>query len=884
MSATRLARIPYDHVVAELAAFPIASEAALALAPVMLDPRLCGETGRLWRATESALTGAFPSLSIDETVALRDRLWFGSLQPQPLDQYLRGVANLFLESRGDVAVPRLPRNEQIQSGANHAHTAIARRASLWLGFALPADLFLAALGDGVRSPTKIDLLAPALARQLREQRFAETHLHFGAALEFPLLWNMVLLGLADPALRSDAFRSAGAAFAEGATMAPWLLRAALARCILADYLVRRLPGQALFEHTRTDFYRRVSRHVGAAGFTQLLWALEELGRGRLDDTHERSFSVLKSLYAQLTGIGTVAAPRRLAHASNADPLHPVLPTKAGHSPEVRFVALALRHLERARANGKEDAQFARLFWQIVRVRSLFYRHVVQRPLTPGLQWFVRTFGRARPARQSLHSETLFESAAHLCGAGVGLRSLEVRTSPEASVGLLQRFTTTLDDAARRLGANYPDLEFALVFHFTKRREGGADAGTPRAGWRASNADPRSSDRGGGNPSGFRYARFYSQRRSEAQALAWLLCHRPLSVQFVRAVDVCTDELGVPNWVMAPLLERVRRAADEGTLALRRLCGWAPPPLRTTVHAGEDFVHLLTGLRHVDEAIEQLGLREGDRIGHGLALGLDAVRWAGHTGRIAMLSEDRLFDLVWEWNWRGQRGGDQHAGRSVFLTREIAALSQNIFEESITPYELALLREDLCNPYRLRMAGFPDRPPPTAHAVQRDARLRRLVRFLTDAALFDRGRQTMWVDPCEEGETLHRLQAELRTKLSVRGLTVEVNPTSNLLIGDLGDLTTHPLWRMQPPRGGGDAPPLSICIGSDDPLVFASNLRQEYQFLADALTLAGLSDDEARGWIHNVRSQGLDSRFTEPRRISDPIPSLLNVNLPLVSLV
>jgi len=81
----------------------------------------------------------------------------------------------------------------------------------------------------------------------------------------------------------------------------------------------------------------------------------------------------------------------------------------------------------------------------------------------------------------------------------------------------------------------------------------------------------------------------------------------------------------------------------------------------------------------------------------------------------------------------------------------------------------------------------------------------------------------------------------------------VNPTSNLLIGNLGDLTVHPLWRLRPPREGDGAPPVSVCIGSDDPVVFGSNLRQEYQILCDAMTLAGLSDEDLASIFADVPS-------------------------------
>ncbi len=60
-----------------------------------------------------------------------------------------------------------------------------------------------------------------------------------------------------------------------------------------------------------------------------------------------------------------------------------------------------------------------------------------------------------------------------------------------------------------------------------------------------------------------------------------------------------------------------------------------------------------------------------------------------------------------------------------------------------------------------------------------------------------------------------------------GLAVEINPTSNFLIGNLGEWRRHPLFRMNPPDGGG-VNPVPLVVGSDDPMVFATGLPDEYQ--------------------------------------------------------
>ncbi len=479
-------------------------------------------------------------------------------------------------------------------------------------------------------------------------------------------------------------------------------------------------------------------------------------------------------------------------------------------------------------------------------------------MIPGLQWFIRFYGRLSPARRPLPRRAQMESAADIVG-WVTATSLELRSSPEDSISSLREFVHAAADVSApwsRLACqpedepfdSHPPCEIGLVFHFTKDRGGGARDGTPRPHWNRSHADPF------GNPTTYRYARYYHEKYREALTLASLLRHNPLMLDRVRGLDVCTDELGVPNWVLVPLIACVREAAEEAATAARRLHGRSLPSLRMTAHAGEDFVHLLTGLRYVDEAIEYFPLREGDRIGHGIALGIEPREWAQHASRLPVMREERLFDLVWQWSWYGRAGGGPDRQRQYLLDYEIAEHSERLFGQPVTPYDLESLRQALFAPdprlwqtgflhrtppldvaldtnigpdIRLSQTGFPDGPPPSDATLIEHHYLYRLCRYLRDPTLFERGREVVWVAPGAQGEELVYLQGELRRKVGLRGITVEVNPTSNLLIGDLGDLTGHPLWRLRPPRPGSvDIPPVAICIGSDDPVVFGSDLREE----------------------------------------------------------
>jgi hypothetical protein len=871
VSASRLAGIPIEHVIAEIAAFPLASIASLELCSAALDPRITGGTMALWRRAEAALVTGFPAFSLDEVAALRDRIWFpdGSDLSIPLHRYLRSLARSFLTDVGSEAHPCLPPTDRWERSNPDIHGALARSAWRWMSLALPADLLLGALGDSMRGPSRVQCLTPVLRTHLSDSGFAETHLHVGAAMDFEWFWALTMAGIGRPEIRPDAFKSPGAQLAEGKLLSPWLVRAAIGRWLLASFL--REGRATLLEYLHGSVRRRLERRLGPGWFSALLRVLVDLETGQLGT--DVDYPLLQALYSQLaqpSSIESLSAPT----PGDADPIAAVL-NPAPRTPEVQLVALALAYLEQRQRDRRPDGHFAALFWQIVRIRSLLYRHVVLRPLTPGLQWFVRFYDRGRPGRRGLDSRVLLESAHLICGGGDGLRSLEVRTAPDPSSSEQQRYVEAIARVAaiwRRPTAG-PGAreghgpEVGLVLHFIKDRAGGIRTGSPAAYWLGSNADPGTlSGPRASNPTGYRYASYYQTQRRSAMSVEWLLRHRPLSLEILRGFDVCTDEVAVPTWVIALLLQRVRTAAEDGAQAFRSWFGWSPPLPRTTVHAGEDFVHLLTGMRLLDEAIEGLGLTAGDRLGHGLSLGMDPWDWASRAGRVPVAREDRLFDLVWESQFYASHGGCSDPSRLGLLHREIPALSEAVFGAGVSAGDIENLWHDLLDPWMLYRAGFPSGPPPSPSLTQHDPRLHRLIGYLTNSQTFERGRASIWVETALEAKALAGLQAELRRKVGRIGITVEVNPTSNLLIGDLNDLTRHPLWRLRPirPRDD-DTPPVPICVGSDDPLVFNSSLPLEYQSLCDAMALTGHSEEEIRRWVSRTRETGVETRFTTPAR-------------------
>ena len=64
--------------------------------------------------------------------------------------------------------------------------------------------------------------------------------------------------------------------------------------------------------------------------------------------------------------------------------------------------------------------------------------------------------------------------------------------------------------------------------------------------------------------------------------------------------------------------------------------------------------------------------------------------------------------------------------------------------------------------------------------------------------------------------------------------------------------------------------MRMCIGSNDPITFATRLPEEYQLLADAMTEARLAMHQVDAWLERARAAGMNTRFTVPR---SPVASL-----------
>ncbi len=871
--------IAYYLLAAEAQAWPITSRASFDAGTIALERQSPGVLERategLARSLEEHLRPRAAGMSVEVLRQLRDHAWFATgvdRQPDsarvPLTHYLRRLAQEYLEHRGpSVGLCYSPSVSAAAAAGDMCDEAERAARWRWLSFLVPPDLLIGALYAGTRNEPpsdQVSLATPQLAQVLGDQ-VADTHLHLGAAFSFGRLWASLMRALADRGFDLDRLRSAPLApFGSGECFGRTLLAAAIARTLIAAFLWQR--ALEVRHRTFADFWTasegacrigKALRWLGtpAEGFDRLSDALALLIKrdagpktaalGPTTTNPGMSLATLHALYRKLIGPNPRWRGGNVGRPIIDDPLADWLTSKPGRAlPETRLVTNALDYLSLS-----SDPDFELAFWQYQRVRCQTYQYLVESPSTAGLDWFKRHYDRLQIFRARLDRSAVLV-AMQLESLDIGLGAMEVRTSPDSRWSdVRDRVRSVASQAASyQQTPSTKRPEIGIILHFLKGE---------RCVCGRTFADPRH------RAYRSRYAPWFIRSLQQAQAIATLLFFQPELLVLLRGVDVAAVELAIPTWPLVPLFKLLDGASVAAAAQLaRQEPTWHVTPLRHTLHAGEDYRRLVEGLRRIHEPIEFGLLRPGDRIGHGFALGVDPARWALAARTIAQPREDRLDDLLWELQHYGSAQWLPHAARLEFVRAECVRLARLIYEDtSIDPDRLVEARKLRHSPDFLAQINYPFMRArrPTRRSPQAIA-----WRHLVDPGVFERGQvpEIITADSSEVA-VLQVAQRWLSGLLARLEITIESNPSSNLLIGDLLQMEDHPLFRLQPlpdqPCPNGHS--VLVSINDDDPMSFATRLADEFAHLYFTLLRRGLPAQETLRFIGQLRENGWRSRFT-----------------------
>ena len=314
-------------------------------------------------------------------------------------------------------------------------------------------------------------------------------------------------------------------------------------------------------------------------------------------------------------------------------------------------------------------------------------------------------------------------------------------------------------------------------------------------------------------------------------------------------------------------------------------------LRLSVHAGEDFNHIVSGMRRIDETIRFYNMGRHDRLGHAFAIGVDPKAWIHANGDIFVTQLEYLDNLVWL-----QRYAEEVADvcrPAIKLARRyerfIAKLSRQIYGKSYPSadlYEAWKLRQ-YC-PYLLlsttdyehsalqdayRRAVLPDSQSKPSEEI-----LELYRRYHRNAHVRKEGNKVIRLvfDPTDTGDDLkisfidlelyEAVQDAMLQKIAEKEIIIEANPSSNIYIAHLNSFEEHPIFRWHPVNGlsheaeqynrfGLRKGKVQVCINTDDPAIMPTTLYIEFKQLKLAAKRKGYHLPDIEEWLEELRALG-----------------------------
>lgn len=419
---------------------------------------------------------------------------------------------------------------------------------------------------------------------------------------------------------------------------------------------------------------------------------------------------------------------------------------------------------------------------------------------------------------------------------------ETRIAPPRTINKFQKTrqqaTSLIDDDGQR------NMEWSFIFHFLKIHDR-----TP--------VDPRMRD-----------TVMRQHTATQGKTLRTLLesdeCRR-----FISGIDAASSELACRPEVFAQVFRYLKRAGYSATF-----------------HAGEDFYDIADGLRTIFEAMRFLDLDSGDRIGHAIALGINASDFYNERRNyIALPAQWMLDNIIWLYYYAKEHNVATDPQTENFLLTTARNLMVEIGYESAIGgissndyYQSILLRGDNPELYSTGVAATPAdladgeswgsfdlKTDPLTKSIRSHnpnaAQLYRIYHFDTTVKSNGRRMKSFHVPPGYPA-LITGVQSQMISEISKGRIGIECCPSSNIKIGRLSRFDKHPIFRFMPVRDTETRYPLAVTVNTDDLGIFATSLPNEFSLLALALLKMKNPDGtpiyssrEVYDWIWRVAENG-----------------------------
>ena len=480
-------------------------------------------------------------------------------------------------------------------------------------------------------------------------------------------------------------------------------------------------------------------------------------------------------------------------------------------------------------------------------------------------WFTTAFSEPELAKSAVEEAFYREK----------LMSLELRIMPEDRWEDNCRKILYYDRAILGQKDTLAEKPFYYVFHFGKRKD--TEKGKK------------------GSLLICRHEKYRRKLRQKVNAIVNMREHNRQIGCRLLGVDACSSEDGCRPEVFASAFRVLKNS-----VVSYRYDGRPLPQLRLSFHVGEDNQDVLDGVRAIDEAIFFLGMGSGDRLGHATMLGVDPFEWYYKRNyRIAIRQMDYLDNVAWLFGQIVRYKLPDFDNVLEYLRREYLIYFERIYRKAFewhgwnrdfkefdihTYYASWKLRGDDPELYR---AGCYERRPRLSlwddfgvnEKVEADVRgLKKAVllyyAYHYSDVVYREGERPVLVEiPFHMIQGIQEVQKKLMQRIAKPGISIETNPTSNVMISGLKGYEHHPILSFYNKGLTGntedesDCAQIHVSINTDDAGVFATSLRNEYSRMA--WSLERLMDQEGHfrykkdrvyDWLDKVRQMGNEQSF------------------------
>ena len=545
-----------------------------------------------------------------------------------------------------------------------------------------------------------------------------------------------------------------------------------------------------------------------------------------------------------------------------------------------------------------------LFYAYLVIKIRLYGEMVQVNDNIGFANFSQYNKRSRPFLPGQNNRK--RMVQHAVGGSFRsgcLKSLEIRISPELSVADNRKSIKKLDEYIKEcnLDENVPlnSKGIYYVLHF-----------------------PKQPDRELASERGFieQYRHFDFRLKLEAQAKILIEFREksPQEASRVLGIDACSMEIGCRPEVMAPAFRLLTNHVVSAP-NIYNVKQW-----KITFHVGEDWLDMIDGLRAMDEAMLFLNMKNGDRMGHGTVLGIDAKRWYEYKKKsICISKQDYLDNIVWMYHKLIEYNIPDCETLKGFLLKEYEVYFYQLYRQYIEENDIraiiqlrngqmrkvhqhnsmseniSFLHFDIgayYDAWKLRgddpalyKNGYYWNP---LHMLQEDKANYELkkgneIRHRIESSIIYfyyhysadvryNGRKTMYFDASDIYiEGVYKIQKAMQQQIADKGICIETNPSSNYLISAMQRYEDHPirnLYNMGLTMNGKEVmncSQLNVSINTDDKGVFYTSIENEYALMGCAMEQ--VCDEKGNRkyhrqmihqWLDNIREQGNQQSFLE----------------------